>query len=74
MSGTKGTVEPVHKEALDETEKVASWRMDVAVKEGASIEVASRVAAEHGIDLHEWIALVKSGCPHETAYEILAPV
>lgn len=74
MSGTEGTVALMHKEAVNESDRVAAWRMDVAVRQGADPEVASRVATEQSIDLHEWISLVDRGCPPNTAYEILAPV
>lgn len=53
-----------------EQEKVESWRLHVLVEAGYPMELAARIAASEA-DLHQAVELVKSGCRHETAAEIL---
>jgi hypothetical protein len=53
-----------------EREKVESWRLHVLIEAGYPLELASRLAASEA-DLHVAVELVKSGCAHATAAEIL---
>ena len=53
-----------------EREKVESWRLHVLIEAGYPMELAARLAASEA-DLHQAVELVKSGCRHETAAEIL---
>ena len=53
-----------------EREKVESWRLHVLIEAGYPTELASRLAVSEA-DLHTAVELVKSGCRHETAAEIL---
>jgi hypothetical protein len=60
-------------EQLEETEavEVLRWRFDVLIKVGFEIEEAAVIAANVEIDLHEAEALMRRGCPSETALRIL---
>ena len=53
-----------------EQQKVESWRLHVLIEAGYPTELASRLAASEA-DLHVAVELVKNGCRHETAAEIL---
>jgi hypothetical protein len=53
-----------------EREKVESWRLHVLIEAGYPTELAARIAASEA-DLHIAVELVKSGCAHSTAAEIL---
>jgi hypothetical protein len=53
-----------------EREKVESWRLHVLIEAGYPMELAARLAASEA-DLHQSVELVRSGCTHETAAEIL---
>jgi hypothetical protein len=53
-----------------EREKVESWRLHVLIEAGYPTELAGRLAASEA-DLHVAVELVKSGCAHATAAEIL---
>jgi hypothetical protein len=53
-----------------EREKVESWRLHVLIEAGYPMELAARIAASEA-DLHQSVELVRSGCAHETAAEIL---
>ena len=53
-----------------ESEKVESWRLHVLIEAGYPSELASRIAASEA-DLHIAVELVKSGCAHATAADIL---
>jgi len=53
-----------------EREKVESWRLHVLIEAGYPLELASRLAASEA-DLHVAVELIKSGCAHATAAEIL---
>ena len=53
-----------------EREKVESWRLHVLIEAGYPLELAARLAASEA-DLHVAVELVKSGCAHATAAEIL---
>jgi hypothetical protein len=53
-----------------EREKVQSWRLHVLVEAGYPLELAERLAHSEA-DLHRAVELVRSGCTHQTAAEIL---
>ena len=61
-------------ELLDEPDavEVLRWRFDVLLRVGFEVEQAAVLAAAVEIDLHEAEALMRRGCPAETAMRILA--
>ena len=54
-----------------EQERVERWRAEELVRAGYDRGDAGALAARHDIDLHFAIELVQSGCPYETALDIL---
>ena len=54
----------------NEPARVESWRLPVLLEAGYPVHLAERLAASE-VDLHDAVALVKSGCDHTTAAEIL---
>jgi hypothetical protein len=54
-----------------ERERVENWRAEELVRAGYEPSDAIALAARHDIDLHLAVRLVRSGCPYETAIEIL---
>ena len=50
--------------------KVESWRLHVLIEAGFPLPLAERLAHSEA-DLHAAVELVKSGCSHATAAEIL---
>ena len=57
-------------ETYDERVKVESWRLHVLVEAGYPIPLAERVAHSNA-DLHQAVALVRSGCAPDLAAEII---
>jgi len=57
-------------EVETERSKVESWRLHVLIEAGYPLTLAERLAASEA-DLHVAVHLVRSGCAHETAAEIL---
>jgi hypothetical protein len=53
-----------------ETEKVVSWRLHVLMDAGYPQDLAKKIANSEA-DLHHAVELVRAGCSHETAAEIL---
>ena len=53
-----------------EPEKVVSWRMHVLLEAGYPNDLATSIAASDA-DLHHAVELIRAGCTHETAAEIL---
>ena len=53
-----------------ERDKVESWRLHVLIEAGYPMELAARLAASEA-DLHQAVELVRVGCEHATAAEIL---
>jgi hypothetical protein len=53
-----------------EREKVESWRLHVLVEAGYPLPLAEKLAHSDA-DLHRAVELVRAGCTHETAAEIL---
>jgi hypothetical protein len=62
-----------HLEILDRDSTVA-WRAERLGRTGLTAEVALRVAADPGYDLHELFELVDQGCPPALAVRIVAPL
>jgi hypothetical protein len=60
-------------EAIDETEAemILRWRFDELVRAGYEVGTALRLASHVEIDLHDATALVRRGCPADTAVRIL---
>ncbi len=60
-------------ETIDETEAemILRWRFDELVRAGYDIGSALLMASHVEIDLHEATALVRRGCPSDTALQIL---
>jgi hypothetical protein len=60
-------------ETIDETEAelILRWRFDVLVRAGYDVGSALLLASHVEIDLHRASALVRRGCPTETALRIL---
>lgn len=54
-----------------EAERVVDWRREELERAGYDGESAARLAERGDVDLHVAVDLVRSGCPHETALEIL---
>jgi hypothetical protein len=53
-----------------EREKVESWRLHVLIEAGYPLPLAEKIAHSEA-DLHHAVELVRAGCTHETAAEIL---
>ena len=53
-----------------ERAKVESWRLHVLMEAGYPLPLAERLAGSEA-DLHRAVELVRLGCSHETAAEIL---
>jgi len=60
-------------ELIDETEAEAilRWRFDELVRAGYDIGSALMLASHVEVDLHHASALLRRGCPSETAARIL---
>lgn len=55
---------------VNERAKVESWRLHVLIEAGYPLPLAERLAVSEA-DLHQAVSLVKSGCNHTVAAEIL---
>ena len=53
-----------------ERDKVESWRLHVLVEAGYPLTLAEKLAHSEA-DLHRAVELVRAGCSHDTAAEIL---
>lgn len=53
-----------------ERAKVESWRLHVLIEAGYPLPLAEKLAHSEA-DLHEAVELVRKGCRHDTAAEIL---
>jgi hypothetical protein len=65
------TAADVHVADQTELDRVEHWRAEELVRAGYDPSDAVALAARHDIDLHLAVELVESGCPYETAIEIL---
>jgi len=59
----------VHDET--EIERIERWRAEELERAGFGRDAAKSLAGRHEVDLHDAIALVGRGCPHELALQIL---
>lgn len=55
----------------DEQEGVVSWRIEQLLAAGYDGESSVVLALDRDVDLHEAVSLLESGCPVETALQIL---
>jgi hypothetical protein len=53
------------------SDAILDWRLEQLMAAGYDAEEALQVAVRHEIDLHRAVALLRSGCPVETALRIL---
>jgi hypothetical protein len=53
---------------------VVAWRLCRLLEAGFPRDLAARLAAEHGVDVHALLALVDRGCPPHLAARILDPL
>jgi hypothetical protein len=53
-----------------ERAKVESWRLHVLIEAGYPLPLAERLAGSEA-DLHQAVELVRLGCTHQTAADIL---
>ena len=53
-----------------EHEKVVLWRVHVLIEAGYPQELAQQIATSEA-DLHHAVELIRAGCSHQTAGEIL---
>jgi hypothetical protein len=56
------------------TPALGDWRRRRLVAAGFDAELATRLADDDGVDLHELLVLLDRGCPPELAARILAPL
>ncbi|MBA2643617.1 MAG: hypothetical protein H0U82_11935 [Actinobacteria bacterium] len=54
----------------NEPGKVESWRLHILLEAGYPVHLAERLAVSE-VDLHDACEIVKRGCDHTTAAEIL---
>ncbi len=54
-----------------EAERVVAWRQEELERAGYDMAGARELAGRTDVDLHLAIALVRGGCPPETALRIL---
>ncbi|MCL4291025.1 MAG: hypothetical protein KJ051_12225 [Thermoleophilia bacterium] len=54
-----------------ELARVVDWRLRELLRAGYEPEPARRIAERTDIDLHVAVALVRQGCPPQTAADIL---
>ncbi|MGQ0433449.1 MAG: hypothetical protein ACT452_13685 [Microthrixaceae bacterium] len=64
-------VEQAVREVETEDERVFAWRFESLLRAGYPERLAHKLALRPQIDLHRAVALVRRGCPPETAAEIL---
>ena len=54
-----------------EQERIERWRASELERVGFDASAAAILAGRHDVDLHSAIDLVRAGCRHELALEIL---
>lgn len=57
--------------AVNERQRIETWRLTTAERLGFDVEQAWFVATHDEIDLHELSKLLGRGCPHDLALRIL---
>ena len=58
-------------EPLTEDDQVMQWRIEELERAGYAPEDVIVMAVDASIDLHVAVDLVRSGCPHQVALQIL---
>ena len=56
------------------TTAVGDWRRRRLIAAGFDPSLATRLAGDDGVDLHELLVLLDRGCPHDLAVRITAPL
>jgi hypothetical protein len=56
------------------TPHVGDWRRRRLIAAGFEASLATRLARDDGVDLHELLVLLDRGCPPELAARIVAPL
>ena len=64
-------VESAEEHRVDPGARVLSWRVEQLIAVGYDSDAAFVLALDRSVDLHEATALVRRGCPPETAFRIL---
>ena len=64
------TEAPLWNENENEPARVESWRLHILLEAGYPVHLAERIAVSE-VDLHDAVELVRRGCDHVTAAEIL---
>ena len=64
------TEAPLWNENENEPARVESWRLHILIEAGYPVHLAERIAVSE-VDLHDAVELVRRGCDHVTAAEIL---
>jgi hypothetical protein len=54
-----------------ELDRIEDWRREELERAGYPVRQAARLAERHDVDLHLAVDLVKRGCPHSVAVDIL---
>jgi hypothetical protein len=54
----------------NEPGRVESWRLHILLEAGYPVHLAERLAGSE-VDLHDAVELIRQGCDHVTAAEIL---
>jgi hypothetical protein len=54
-----------------EAERVMKWRREELERAGYDTSAARKLAERTYVDLHRAVELLRSGCPRETAVQIL---
>jgi hypothetical protein len=54
-----------------ELERIESWRAEELRRAGYDADQVAALAPRHDIDLHTAVDLVRGGCPHDLALDIL---
>lgn len=75
MSGDP-TMEAVQGDAIEESApdpaaRVLGWRIERLLAVGFDSDAAFVLALDRNVDLHQATALVRRGCPPQTAFRIL---
>jgi hypothetical protein len=63
-----------HTRSHSSSAAVGDWRRRRLIAAGFEAPLATRLAREDGVDLHELLVLVDRSCPPELAARILAPL
>ena len=53
------------------SDPIIDWRLEQLVAAGYAADDALLLAVRHEVDLHRALALLRNGCPPETALRIL---